>query len=171
MMKPIFKILTLLSLLLAACESDNRSIFWVSVPSGHENDFLFMAESTNIPKIESDSTMYFLTKEELFSAERLTFKNFGKIHSDKQFNVYVLLKEGSDIGRDYTFIIRTYDNDFRPIDSYELASWIDSENRHCYGSINEKLTIERTCMNEEVMDIMQIESNGRIVIKSKNVKQ
>lgn len=80
-----------------------------------------MAESTNVPEIKSDSLMFYLTKEEFLSAEKLTFKNFGKIHSDEQFEVHILLKQGSDTGRDYIFIIRTFDNEFKTIDSYELA--------------------------------------------------
>ncbi len=98
--------------------------FWISETSGNENDFLYMAESTNIPEIKTDSLMYYLTEEEFLSAEKLTFKNFGKIHSSKQFDIYVLLKTGSDIGRDYTFILRT-SNNYKIIDSYNLnlAIW------------------------------------------------
>ncbi len=128
-------------MLMTACESGDKNIFWISEPDGQENDFLFMAESTNTSEIMSDSLMYYLTKEEILSAEKLRFKNFEKIHSNKRFSIYVLLKVGSGIGRNYTFIIRTFDNDFEIIDSYELASWIDSENLRCYGSIDENLII------------------------------
>ncbi|WP_299888817.1 hypothetical protein [uncultured Lacinutrix sp.] len=140
-MKYIFKILPIFVMLMTACESGDKNIFWISEPDGQENDFLFMAESTNTSEIMSDSLMYYLTKEEILSAEKLRFKNFEKIHSNKRFSIYVLLKVGSGIGRNYTFIIRTFDNDFEIIDSYELASWIDSENLRCYGSIDENLII------------------------------
>ena len=165
-MKNIFRILFFSIILLTACESEEKNLFWISEPNGQENDFLFMAESTNVPEMRSDSVIYYLTKEEIFSAEKLTFKNFGKIHSDKRFDVYVLLKEGSDAGRDYTFVIRTFNKDFKIVDSYELASWIDSENQHCYGSIDEKLIIKRSCNNGEVKDVKQIVNDGRIVATS-----
>lgn len=153
-------------ILLTACESPEKNLFWISNPYGQEEDFLFMAESTNIPEIKFDSLLFYLTKEEILSAEKLTFKDFGKIHSDKQFDVHILLKEGSDTGRDYTFIIRTFDRDFKIIDSYELASWIDSENLRCYGSINKNLVIKRSCDNGESNDVRKITNDGRIVSTS-----
>tara|TARA_Y100000589_G_scaffold163298_1_gene155178 strand:- start:426 stop:935 length:510 start_codon:yes stop_codon:yes gene_type:complete len=165
-MKNIFRILSFFIILLTACENKERNLFWISEPNGQENDFLFMAESTNIPEIESDSLMLYLTKEEIFSAEKLTFKNFGKIHSDQRFDVHILLKEGSDTGRNYTFIIRTFDSNFKIIDSYELASWIDSINLRCYGSIDENLIINRSCENGINNDVRQIINDGRIVATS-----
>ena len=165
-MKNIFRILSFFIILLTACENKERNLFWISEPNGQENDFLFMAESTNIPEIESDSLMLYLTKEEIFSAEKLTFKNFGKIHSDQRFDVHILLKEGSDTGRNYTFIIRTFDSNFKIIDSYELASWIDSINIRCYGSIDENLIINRSCENGINNDVRQIINDGRIVATS-----
>lgn len=162
-MKNIFRIFSFSIILLIACESGERNLFWISEPDGQENDFLFMAESTNVPEIKSDSLMFYLTKEEILSAEKLTFKNFGKIHTNLRFDVYILLKEGSDTGRDYTFIIRTFDSDFKIIDSYELASWIDSKDLRCYGSIDANLIIKRSCENEANKDVRQIVNDGRIV--------
>lgn len=165
-MKKIYKLLPVFLIVLIACETRNKNIFWISEPNGHENDFLFMVESTNVPEIKSDSLIYYLTKEELFSTKKLTFKNFGKIHSDKRFDVYVLLREASDTGRHYTFIIRTFDINFKIIDSYDLASWIDSENLYCYGSIDENLIIKRSCKNGEDKDLKQVLNDGKIVATS-----
>lgn len=165
-MRNTIKILSILFVFLSACKSENKNIFWISEPNGQENDVLFMAESTNIPKIKPDSLVHYLTKEELVSAEKLTFKNFGKIHNNEQFDVFVLLKEGSDEGRDYTFIIRTYDKKFIIIDSYELASWVDTENKHCYGSIDKNLIMKRTCKNGKEKTVVQIANDGRIVTTS-----
>ena len=125
-----------------------------------------MAESTNIREIGLDSIIFYLTVEEFVSAEKLTFKNFGKIHSNQRFDVHILLKEGSGKGRNYTFIIRTFDSNFMIIDSYELASWIDSENLRCYGSIDENLIINRSCENGINNDVRQIINDGRIVATS-----
>lgn len=165
-MKNLFKTLSFSIILLTACESGEINLFWISEPNGQENDFLFMAESTNVPEIKSDSLMFYLTKEESSSVEKLTFKNFGKIHSDQRFDVYILLKEGSETKRDYTFIVRTFDRDFKMIDSYELASWIDSENLLCYCSIDENLIIKRSCENGVDKDVRQIVNDGRIIATS-----
>ncbi len=165
-MKSLLNILSIYLIFLTSCETGAEKIFWISEPDGHENDFLFMAESTNVPEVESDSLIYYLTKEEFFAAEKLTFKNFGRIHSDKEFDVCVLLKEGSDTGRDYTFIIRTFNKKNQLIDSYELAKWIDSENLHCYGSIDKDLIIKRICQDGNEKDIRQIVNDGRIIATS-----
>ena len=165
-MKNIFIILSFFIILLTACENKERNLFRISEPNGQENDFLFMAESTNVREIGLDSIMFYLTLEEFVSAEKLTFKNFGKIHSNQRFDVHILLKEGSGKGRNYTFIIRTFDSNFMIIDSYELASWIDSENLRCYGSIDENLIINRSCENAINNDVRQILSDGRIVATS-----
>lgn len=146
-----------------ACGTGGKIIFEILESDGQENDFLFMAESTNVPEIGPDSTAYYLTKREILSAEKLTIKNFGKIHSDKGFDVYVLLKEGSATGRDYSFIIRTFDKESEIIDSYELASWIDSEDLRCFGSIDKNLIIKRSCKNGADKDVKQIVHDGRIV--------
>ena len=166
-MKTFYKILPFLVLtILNSCKDKENILFWISEPNGRENDFLFMAESTNILPIKSDSLIYYLTVEEYLSAEKLSFKNFGKIYENEYFKVIVLLKEGSSFGRDYLFIIRTFNNDFKIIDSYELASWIDSEKRYCFGSINDDLIIKRTCNNGNVKDVRQIVNDGRIVASS-----
>lgn len=165
-MKLIHTILPSLIVLILACEDGNEYIFWISEPDGQRNDFLFIAESTNIPEIAPDSLVYYLTQEELVSAEKSTFKNFGKIHSDDRFDVYVLLKEGNGTGREYSFLIRTFDKDFRLVDSYELASWLDSENRHCFGSIDKDLLIKRNCADGQERDVRQIMNDGRMVATS-----
>ncbi len=161
--KPLLILVPLILLgLLNSC-NEEKKIFWISETKGQVNDFIFMAESTNVPTIDS---IGYLTMEELVSAELLTFKKFGTIHENETFKVIVLLKEGTDTGRDYTFIIRTFDKAFNIIDSYELANWIDSENRYCFGSINEDLIIKRKCKYEEGEDVHQILMDGRIVATS-----
>ncbi|MEO0790857.1 MAG: hypothetical protein AAFY36_19485, partial [Bacteroidota bacterium] len=103
---------------------------------------------------------------EIDSVGGVTFRNFGRVHSDKQFDIYVLLRERNGVGRDYTFVVRTFDENFKVIDSYELASWIDAENQYCFGSINADLIIKKSCDNGEVKDVKQIVNGGRIVATS-----
>lgn len=165
-MKQLLVVASLCSLLFIACEIKSKRIFWISEPDGQKNDLLSMAESTNIPEITLDSLAYYLTQEELVSAEKLTFKNFGKIHSDPNFDVYVLLKKGSETGRDYTFIIRTFGKKRHLISSCELARWNETENMYCYGSIDENLIIRKTCDNRDNIEFKQILQDGRIVVSS-----
>lgn len=168
-MKNLLRILPLLLILIAACRTADKNIFYISSPDGHINDLLDMAESTNVPEISSDSLLYYLTKAEIFAAEKLTFKNFGTIHKNERFSVVILLEEGSAPGRDYTFIVRTFDRDFNIIDSYKLASWIDDDNRYCYGYIDPALMINRSCEDGE--DIRQIMPDGTIVAAPFQVKE
>ncbi len=158
-----FTILAIIVVFLTACESKERNIFWISEPNGKENDFLFMVESTNVAEISSDSLRYFLTQEELVSFKKIKFKNYGKIHSDKRFDVYVILKEGNARGRDYTFVVRTFDKNSKIIDSYDLASWIESKNTHCFGSIDEHLIIRRSCKRGKNIEVKKITNDGSII--------
>lgn len=155
---------TVLSILIPfiACESGSKELFWIDAPQGQENDLLFLAESTNLPEIKPDSLIHYLTTEEIFSAEKMTFKDFGVIHEDDRFTVHILLKQGSDNGRDYTFIVRTFNKDFKIIDSYDLATWIDSEDQYCFGSIDKDLIIVRSCDGGKNKDVRQILDDGRI---------
>lgn len=165
-MKTIFRIISLSIILLTACYSEEKKLFRISESTGQENDFLFLAESTNVPEIKPDSLVLYLTKKEFLSTDKLTFKNFGEIYSNEEFEARILLKERSNKGRDYTFILRTFNSEFEIIDSYELAIWNDTENIHCYGSINENLIINKNCENGKNKDVMQIVNDGRIVATS-----
>jgi len=161
-MKDVIKILSILLVLsLNGCKEKEKKLFWVSPPGAYENDFLSMAESTNVLPI--DNLNYYLTKKELFSAEQLTFKNFGRIYKNNTFKVVVLFREGSNSGRDYTFIIRTFNHNAKILDSFELATWIESKKRYCFGSINEALIIKRNCNHNNEIDIRKILGNGKIV--------
>lgn len=163
-MNTIFKILLISITILTACQNEDKKLFWISENKGHINDFIFIAESTNKPYISYDSLLYFLTNEEILSAKKLMFKNFGKIYSNNEFDVYILLKEGSDSGRDYTYIIRTFTKNYRIIDSYDLAYWIDSKNLYCVGSIDQNLIIKRICKQNEEVKI--INKEGKITFFS-----
>ena len=49
------------------------------------------------------------------------------------------------------------------IDSYEFASWTESENMFCVGSINDKLIITKTCSEGLEESYHQITSDGSII--------
>ncbi len=151
--------------ILTSCNDINNKIFWVSGTDGHYNDFVFMAESNVLP-IHADSLKDYLTPVEILSIENVTFKNFGTISENERFKVIVLLKEEVDSGRNYKFIIRTFNTKFKIIDSYELATWVDSENKYCFGSINEDLIIQRACNEGKEKNVFQIINDGRIVESS-----
>jgi len=158
-------ILALVTVFIFGCETKNDKLFWVDKPSGHENDLLFLVESTNVAQLQGDSLRLFLTQSEFENINMLptSYKNFGQLRKEENFKVFVLLQEIDTLGGDYHFLIRTYDNNYKIIDSFELATWDEHQKKFCYGSINRDLLIERECDDKEVNDIMQITREGKIV--------
>jgi hypothetical protein len=150
------------------CKDTDKKLFWISENTGQRNDFLYMAESTNVPVIEGDSLKLFLTPSEIESivTDSTTFKNFGKIYEGNEFRVHVLLLSMETVGRFYCFLVRTYDKEFKIIDDCELAAWTEAEKQFCFGSINSDLIIERKCNYKETSDIMRITDQGKIVMTS-----
>ena len=150
------------------CNETGDKLFWISDNDGQRSNFLFLAESTNIPILKGDSLKLFLTPEEVKSTaiDSTTFKDFGKIYDGQKFKVHILLLSMETVGRFYCFIIRTYDNEYKIIDDYELAAWTESEKQYCFGSINKDLVIERKCNYKETSDLMQITDEGKIIMTS-----
>lgn len=111
-------------LCLLGCKKTDEKLFWITENTEHRSDFLFMAESTNVPVIKGDSLKLLLKQEEIeaIATDSITFKHFGKIYRGNEFSAHVLLLSMKTIGRFYCFIIRTYDKDFRIIDDFELAA-------------------------------------------------
>ena len=129
-----------------------------------------MAESTNVPSISSDSIHFFLSKEEIFTTGRWTFKNFGRLQKNDKYSLHVLLRIRSDTtGRDYAFLLRTYSNDYKVIDTYEMATWNEIRKQYCFGSINENLVIEKSCNEQSEFDIRHILDDGRIGSSSRRL--
>jgi len=151
-----------------SCKDTNNKLFWISENSGQSSDFLFLAESTNVPIIKGDSLNLFLKPEEIQATltDSITFKNYGKIYEGEKFSVHVLLLTKEAVGRFYCFVIRTYDNNFKIIDNFELGAWDEREKQYCFGSISKDLVIERKCTYRGMPDIMQITDEGQIVMTS-----
>ena len=160
--------LTLLIICFLGCKETDDRLFWVSDNDGQRSDFLFMAESTNVPILKGDSLRLFLTPEEqkATATGSTTFKDFGKIYECQKFKVHVLLLSIEAVGRLYCFMIRTYDNENKIIESYELAAWDEGEKQYCFGSITKDLIIERKCNFTETSEIMQITNEGKIIMTS-----
>jgi len=158
----------LLTIFLLGCRETEEKLFWVSNNVGQESDFLFLAESANVPTIKGDSLNLFLRPEEVkaITTDSISFKNYGKIYEGGKFRIHVLLTSMKTVGRFYCFLIRTYDNDFKIIDDFELATWDESEKQYCFGSINKDLVIERKCNYQASSEIMQITNEGKIIMTS-----
>jgi hypothetical protein len=156
-----------LTLHLLNCGGTENKLFWIDKGEQHENDFLFLAESTNIEKLKADSLNLFLSKDELANYDSgTTYKNFGQIYKGDKFKVFVLLRSIDTQGRDYTFLIRTFDNDWKLIDDFALGTWDETKGKYCIGSINKDLIIERRCEDKGISDIIQITDEGKIVMTS-----
>jgi len=155
-------------LLFSNCNEKKDLIFWVDKPTKNRNDFLFLAESTNVKPIPKDSLKYYLSPHEIdelasseLSENRPVFKAFQKIHKANAFNAIILFRsEPNDLGRSYKFIIRTYDTLHRLIASYDLARWNEGLGEFCYGKIDSDLIIERSCNGEK--QLCKIDSLGKI---------
>ena len=161
-MKYTLKFLLIL-LIFSSCSKSKENLFWISENNGQNNDFLFMAESTNVKTI-TDSLSHYLTIKEIVQAEKVTYKNFGEIYKNTEFKVNIILRIGSKSGRDYKFIVRTFKNNGGIIDSYELAEWNEQDSKYCFGSINKGLIINRNC--GKTKDVKQISTDGRIIATS-----
>lgn len=161
-------ILILLTVNLLGCEKTTEKLFWISETTPHRNDFLFLTESANVERLNDDSLKLFLRNDEIvqFDSSSTSYKNFGQIYKGERFKVFVLLRSIETFGRDYVFIIRTFDNDWKVIDDFELGTWDERENKFCVGSIDQDLIIERKCKDKDSSDIMQITDDGRIITTS-----
>lgn len=158
-----------LLLILCQCESSPQKLFWIDPPKGERNDFLFMAESTNVAKLPTDSLEYYLTSKEIIERDSFIFKKFGKIYENELFSLQILLKTKEDSARDYTFVLRTLHPQGGIIDSYDLAIWRYEEQQFCYGYVTEQLEVIRTCENNTKTHL-QILPNGKIVPFPSNVE-
>lgn len=165
-MKTLFKIWAVTTLLFTSCQHSDEALFWIAAPEGQENDLLFLAESSNIPAIPSERLPFYLTKDELVGAENKIFKDFGKIYSNAQFSVHILLQQDSSLSRAYTFMVRTMDKSSHIIDSQVLGAWIEPEHLYCFGSIDQNLIIKKKCEGEDHPVVFQILEDGKIVVSS-----
>ena len=138
-----------------------------------------MAESTNVKTIEPDSIRMYLERNEIIETRILEsnlyfgdtilpktpeFKNYGEIYKNDIFTLNVILRNGNDsTGRDYKFILRTYQEDMEIIDSYVLASWLKRDEEYCFGSIDENLIIEKNCEGSKNVEKHMLSKRGEFI--------
>lgn len=151
------------------CTKNENRIFWVDDINGSNNDFLFLAESTNIKKIEKDSLRFYLTNEEI-AFSNTNFKVFQTIYKNEEYIAKILLNSKQDSnGRNYSFEVRTYSQNHRLIDKIEFAAWKKEEEIFCSGSVFNDLKISKSCKGKKNVDIYQITNTGKIVQLNENV--
>ena len=109
-------IIILISFLIS-CQSKTDKIFQINKNTENNSDFLFMAESTNVPPILADSVRKFLNWEEINETKYLEsqvytndtvlpqpviYKNFGELFKSDKFKLFVIFRNANDtLGRDY----------------------------------------------------------------------
>ncbi len=160
------------------CQSSSDLLFWVGAEEGGKNDLLFLAESTNVPNFKPDDIRKFLTPDEIIETRVLesqvyfagdsmlpippVYKDFGEIYGADQYSLRVIFRDGNDReSRDYQFILRSYDRQFRIIDSFRLATWVKRDEDYCFGEIDRKLVIEKRCQGGRVFSKHRITKEGR----------
>jgi len=159
-------ILILLTVNLLSCEKATDKLFWISETTPERNDFLFLTESTNVERLKDDSLKLFLSNDEFvqFDSASISYKNFGQIYKTDKFRVFVLLRSNETGRRNYLFLLRTFSNDWKIIDDFELGILDEMRKKYCFGSINTDLIVERKCEDKETSDIMQITEEGKIIM-------
>lgn len=121
-------------------------------------DFIYMAESTNIPPLSIDSISFYFNNN-IEQKPGCIYKNFGVIENNRFYSVNILLINDTTLNkRKYEFLLITYNVKHEVIDSYSFASLDDNTNRLCVGRINSYLTIFTKCDNEEI--IKEIDTMG-----------
>ena len=100
--------------------------------------------------------------------EPVIYKDFGEIYRTEAFSVHVLLRDASNraTNRDYQFMLRSFSPEKTIIDSYVFSSWVDHEQRYCYGAIDNDLIIERTCDEGTNREVRQLSDDGRFIATS-----
>ena len=137
-------------------------LFYILEPTNQRDDLLFMVESTNVPEIGIDSASDYLTEKELSLDSNTIFKHFGRIYENNNFDLDILLRIKKVGNRNYVFILRTFDNERKIIDSFPLAMRIDEENKYCYGSINHELVIKQKYQGKKEFIMMVVNQYGKI---------
>lgn len=165
-----------LLLLLSACSSKPDLLFFIEENKGHRSNFLFMAESTSVAKITGDSLQKYLTPQEIAATKpplasgdtsifhQPVFKHFSEIYRTPKYSLQVIFRDGNDsFGRDYQFLLRTYQPDWEIIDTHELAVWNKRKERYCFGAIDENLKILKYCDPRAEKEVFQLLENGFFV--------
>ena len=163
---------------MSSCNSETQKLFWIDKNMKNESDLLFMVESTNVLPIAADSVRHYLTNSEIAETRLLEsnitisdgllipkspiFKNFGELKHLNDFHLHVIFRDGMDIeGRDYQFMLRTYDKNYKIIDNYILAKWNKRNEEYCFGQINKSLEIKKKCEMNKKDESYRISKSGK----------
>lgn len=164
--------------IMSSCNSESDKLFWINDNTNQKSDLLYMAESTNVLPISTDSIKFYLKNSEIVETRLLesnisitdgtettkppVFKNFGKLHQSDKFNLFVIFRDGMNIkGRDYQFILRTYDNNHKIIDSYIIAKWNKGKDEYCFGELKKNLDIIKECDKGRSIEKYRILESGK----------
>ena len=157
-------VILLLSINNLSChKAADKQLFYILKPTSQRDDLLFMVESTNVPKIGTDSISDYLTEQEQEQHldSNTIFKHFGRIYENNNFDLDVLLRVIDTSSRNYVFILRTFDKKRRVIDNFHFAMRIEEEDKYCYGSINQQLIIKQKCQGKKGLVKKIINKNGQ----------
>lgn len=151
-----------LLVIICSCNAESDKLFWIDENKKNRNDFLYMVESTNVKPIHTDSLKLYLTTSEIQETkiidtntevlmnsefqQKSTYKHFGKLIDSADLKLHVILRDRyNSEGRDYQFILRTFDKNYKILDSYILSDWNEIQNKYCFGEINKSLEIRKKC--------------------------
>lgn len=142
--------------LLSSCAYNTKKLFFID----SFEDLIYMTESANVAYINKEN-MKLLTSNELMHS-KYRYKEYDTIYENEIFKVVIILSL-TEQGRNYNFILRTFDKkNGKIIDSFLLSSYNEQiENSFCKGFVTNKLKITRIC-NDFTIE-KQIDTFGRII--------
>lgn len=147
-------------------------------PGNDYDAILFLCESTNLEKMQNDSsTWHLFSKKEMVTAfekyldttstppvERFKIDcyDFGNYYEDEVKSIFLINKRNQlSLGRDYVFLLRIFSKNREIIDEIEFAKW-DKENEEYFeGKLYKDLRIRRKFEDEE--SFFQIKNDGKIL--------
>ena len=131
-----------ISIIIFSCTEKKDKLFFIK----NYEDLVFMAESTNVKKLKSESKLLHKDEESINVDDFYTFKHFGKIFENNIFEVHIIFSKKEEPDLYYSFQIRTINkNSNQIIESFNLSSYSHDSGIFCYGSINKELIIFRKC--------------------------
>ena len=139
------------------------------------NSILYLTESANVFPIDDKNLKLFLTDRELESAyatftdssytdpitRKVRYYPYERLVTENYVLLLINRRNNYSKGRDYTFIVRTYDFEGNIISSMNLAVWNDEKDEYYSGMIMPDMKIEIE-YSENRQEYFEVQKNGKI---------
>ncbi len=149
--------------ILSSCKGHKDHLFFID----DYDDFIFMAEDTNVMELDVQSS-FLLTENEKSDANLgYIYKSFGEIYKTEKFKIYIIFSQIREPELNHFFTIRTFNNNNDILDSFCLSGYSFDNGEFCKGHIDKNLTIEKHCDDYDFIINKKINKFGKIVDSNK----